>query len=141
MLTLTRTFHFAASHVLTRPDWDAVKNRAVFGKCANLHGHNYQLEVEVCGEADSETGMLIHATELRQMVEELIISQLDHKHLNDDVPWLKGKITTGEVIIDEIWKQLEPAFINHGKARLSQLRLWETPNFFVTRRAVGVSHG
>jgi 6-pyruvoyltetrahydropterin/6-carboxytetrahydropterin synthase len=133
MVTLTKTFEFAASHRLFRPDWDDEKNRAVFGKCANPngHGHNYQLEVSVAGEISSETGMVFDAEQLSRIVDELVFNEVDHKNLNRDVEWLAGKITTVEVIAESIWQRLAYALRERNpKARLHRIKLWETSRIY-----------
>ena len=58
---VTRRYAFSAAHVLARPDWDDERNRSVYGKCANPggHGHNYVLEVTVCGDVDLESGRVV----------------------------------------------------------------------------------
>ena len=64
---------FSASHQL----------RHYGGKCEALHGHNFQVEVEVCGkELDFETGILIDFKILKQHLQ-TVLDKLDHKHLND----------------------------------------------------------
>ena len=58
---MTRRVTFAAAHRYWRDDWSEERNRAVFGACANPHGHghNYALEVTVAGAIDPETGMCV----------------------------------------------------------------------------------
>mgnify|MGYP001396191505 CR=1 FL=1 len=48
------------------------------GKCANLHGHNFRVVVEIEGDIDSKTGMVIDFTKMKK-----VIDQYDHKSLND----------------------------------------------------------
>ncbi|WP_291320881.1 6-carboxytetrahydropterin synthase QueD [Desulfonatronospira sp.] len=53
------------------------------GKCENLHGHNFLVEAQVCGEkVDPDTGMLIDFKELKKNLQ-AVLEELDHKHLND----------------------------------------------------------
>ncbi|NIP81511.1 MAG: 6-carboxytetrahydropterin synthase, partial [Gemmatimonadetes bacterium] len=61
MAYLTRRATFAAAHRYWRDDWSEERNRAVFGACANPHGHghNYALEATVEGEIDDETGFSV----------------------------------------------------------------------------------
>ena len=60
--TLTKRLEFCSSHRYHNPNWDEAKNRKVFGACNNVntHGHNYLLEVTLCGEIDPVTGMIIN---------------------------------------------------------------------------------
>ena len=80
MVYLTRIEHFNAAHRLFNGDWDEEKNIAVFGKCANenWHGHNYELHVTVKGEPDPDTGFIMNAKELSQLINEKVIVILDH---------------------------------------------------------------
>ncbi len=63
---LTRRYHFSASHRLHTEAYDAAKNRAVFGKCNNPHGHghNYTVQVTFSGQVDPATGMVCNLADL-----------------------------------------------------------------------------
>jgi 6-pyruvoyltetrahydropterin/6-carboxytetrahydropterin synthase len=124
-LVVTRRVTFAAAHVLRRPDWDERRNQDVFGQCAGDHGHNYVLEVSVGGEPDPETGMIIDLKDLDQTVRETIVRHVDHRHLNRDVPFLKGVIPTAENLALAFWQQLEGRL---SSGRLQHLRLVESEN-------------
>ncbi len=50
---------FSAAHQLCDPDLSDDENRRLFGKCANLHGHNYIVEVVVAGKIDQATGYIM----------------------------------------------------------------------------------
>src|SRR6476619_7472471 len=93
MVYLTRLEHFNAAHKLYNPHWSREKNEEVFGECANenWHGHNFDLYVTVKGEPDSDTGFLIDAKHLSGLIRKYITEKLDHKNLNLDVDFLKGK--------------------------------------------------
>jgi len=123
-MTLTRTYEFAAAHRLDSPSLTADQNRAIYGKCNNPlgHGHNYVLEVTVEGSPDERTGFLCDLGALDSAVEELVVDRYDHRNLNEDVPEFAGRVTTSEVVAQEIFRRLE------GKlpARLHRVRLWET---------------
>ena len=90
--------YFEAAHRLHNPERDDDWNRRVFGKCNNLHGHghNYVLEVRVRGEVDAETGYLIDMKDLKGVVQDRVINDVDHRHLNLEVPWLDGVIPSAE---------------------------------------------
>lgn len=137
MLVLKRHFSFCASHRLFNPNFTDEKNKLIFGKCAgkNGHGHNYKLEVAITGNTNPETGMLFNLQELKDLVNETIIQDVDHKHLNFDVPWLDGKIPTTEVFVEAIWERLEEKLkmnqTNHIK--LQSVTVWETEKNIVTK--------
>ena len=93
MVYLTRLEHFNAAHKLFNPAWSKEENEAVFGVCANenWHGHNYNLYVTVKGHPHPETGFVYDVKKLSLLISEQVINHLDHKNLNLDVPFLKGK--------------------------------------------------
>jgi 6-pyruvoyltetrahydropterin/6-carboxytetrahydropterin synthase len=66
----------------------AEENRETFGLCnnPNYHGHNYELDVSVEGEVDPGTGYVVDLGVIKRIVEEQVLSRLDHKNLNLDVP-------------------------------------------------------
>lgn len=123
-MTLTRTFEFAASHRLHGEHLSHEENIELFGKCNNPagHGHNYILEVTVSGTPDERTGMLTDLGELDRSVEELVVDRYDHKNLNEDLPEFRGRITTSEVVAQQIFDTLR----EHLPARLERIRLHET---------------
>jgi 6-pyruvoyltetrahydropterin/6-carboxytetrahydropterin synthase len=129
MASLTKTFGFSAAHRLHSAALSDAENRAVFGKCNNLHGHghNYELEVTVRGEIDPRTGMVMDLGALMQTVQEEVIERFDHKHLNEDTPEFRALNPTGENITKVIWDILRPRL----GTSLTRVGLWETPkNFF-----------
>lgn len=128
---VTRRLHFSSAHKLGRPDWSAQKNQEVFGLCAspNWHGHNYELDVTVSGEIAAETGFVYDLKHLRELVEELVIDDVDHRNLNLDVPWLNAVNPTTENLIVGIWQRLADRF--PAGVTLERLVLWETPRNYV----------
>ena len=100
MIYITRKEHFNAAHKLFREDWNKEKNEEVFGRCANTnwHGHNYDLFVTI------ETGFVIDLKELKDIILANVVDKLDHKNLNLDVDFMKGKMASTEVLAMEIWK-------------------------------------
>ena len=126
---ICRKEHFNAAHKLYNPKWSKDKNKEVFGLCANenWHGHNFELIVTVKGEPDPETGFVIDLKLLGGIISEHIISKVDHKNLNLDVDFMRGKLTSCENLILEFWKILvrELAKVSN-KAFLHSLELVET---------------
>ena len=99
----------------------------MFGECAhpNWHGHNYEMEVVVRGEVDPETGYVIDLKQLKDLLEEQVVQDLDHRNLNLDVPWLSGTIPSTENVAIGIWGRIEPAL--PAGVELESVVLWETP--------------
>ena len=95
---VTRRVHFSAGHRLLNPEFSEERNRRVFGGCYNRHGHNYDLEVTVEGEVDPETGYVIDLGDLKRRLHEIVVDDVDHKFLNDEVGWLQGVNPTAETI-------------------------------------------
>ena len=136
MLTLKRIESFCASHRLFNPNWSDEKNFQVYGKCAHIHGHghNYKLEVCVTGEIDKETGMIFNLQNLKDVIKTQVLCDVDHKHLNFDVPWLDGKVPTTEVLVEAIWERLHTHFQSlKTSAKLSAVTIWETEKNIVTK--------
>ncbi len=136
MITLKRIESFCASHRLFNPNWSQEKNLQVYGKCSHVHGHghNYKLEVCVAGEIDAETGMVFDLQRLKDILKTLILDDVDHKHLNFDVPWLQGKVPTTEVLVDCVWERLNEHFATlNTKAKLTSVTIWETEKNIVTK--------
>lgn len=129
MVSITRRFDFSASHRYWRDDWSEAENQRVFGACTNRygHGHNYQLDVTVKGNADPVTGMVMNVTDLKRIVNE-VIDQFDHKHLNEDTPYFKQLIPTTENIVRVLWRLLAPSMppnVAFAKLRLYEMQdLW-----------------
>ena len=130
MLYVTRKAHFSAAHRLYNPTFSDERNEATFDKCNNPmgHGHNYLVEVTVAGIPDPLTGYVIDLKKLSALMEEFIIEKVDHKHLNYDVPELRGIIPTAENIALVFWQILEPK-VKDGK--LHSIRVYESDNNFV----------
>ncbi len=106
---VTRKEQFNAGHRLYNPEFTDEKNWEVFGKCSNPsgHGHNYTLEVTVAGEVDPETGYVIDLKTLSDVVHKRVIDDVDHRNLNVDVEWMRGRIPTAEVMASVFWERLE----------------------------------
>ncbi len=130
MLYVTKRVEFSASHRLFNPTFSDERNDEVFDKCNNFfgHGHNYVLEVTVCGLPNPETGYVIDLKKLKRIINYEIVDKVDHKHLNYDVAFLKGIIPTAENIVVTFWKLLENK-IDDGK--LFKMRLYESEDSYV----------
>lgn len=114
---------FNAAHQLYDPDLSDDENRHLFGKCANLHGHNYVLEVVVAGQIDQASGFVVDLKTLSDIIRTQVIRDVDHRNLNTDVPWLKGRVPTTENLAQAFWERLLPELPD---GLLRSVRLWET---------------
>ncbi|MCX6167182.1 MAG: 6-carboxytetrahydropterin synthase [Sphingobacteriales bacterium] len=132
MIFITRRERFNAAHKLYREDWSVEKNNDTFGKCANpnWHGHNYELFVTIKGGINPETGFVIDLKDLKKIIIANVIDPLDHKNINLDVDFMKGKLASTEILAVEIWNQLEQPIKQLGVA-LHRIKLFETENNYV----------
>jgi 6-pyruvoyltetrahydropterin/6-carboxytetrahydropterin synthase len=108
--TVTVKVFFEAAHRLHNPAQSDEWNRRVFGKCNNPHGHghNYVIEAAVTGEVDPETGYLIDMKDLKAVLNRLVVSEVDHRHLNIEVDWLSDIIPTAENLAREFFERVAP---------------------------------
>ena len=112
--SVTCSYTFEAAHRLT---WHP-------GKCRNLHGHSYRLDVTVQGPLDVN-GVVIDFDVLTEVVEREVIDRWDHRDLNEilDNP-------TAELLAHRAWELLTAAGVD-----LAALRLWETTDSSVALTA------
>jgi 6-pyruvoyltetrahydropterin/6-carboxytetrahydropterin synthase len=132
MVYITRRERFNAAHKLFREEWSDEQNLEVFGKCSNpnWHGHNYELFVTVKGEINPETGFVIDLKELKNIITLYVTSQLDHKNINLDVNFMKGKMASTEVLAVTIFERLK-MYVEELGAQLHAVKVCETENNFV----------
>lgn len=125
MLIIVKHFEFEAAHRL--PDHP--------GKCKYLHGHSYKLEVGVSGPVDQKTGMIADFKQLKTVINEAIIDQLDHSCLNDlsSLAGFPAENPTAETMVLWMVKQLKTRLACTG-CEVSLVRLWETSNSWVEWR-------
>jgi 6-pyruvoyltetrahydropterin/6-carboxytetrahydropterin synthase len=128
---LTRRYAFAASHRLHSALLTDEQNRATFGKCNNPygHGHNYEVEVTVCGELDPETGRVVDRAILDRLAEEQILKPFHFRDLNQEVSAFRSAVPTTENLVIEVDRRLRAAWgtvFAAGQPRLEKVRIRET---------------
>ena len=117
MYQLTKSVMFDAAHQL----------RDYIGKCANVHGHTYRLEVCVAGEKVSEIGLLFDFYDLKKLMQ-TVVDSLDHKFIND-VPPFDEINPTAENLAYFVYQTLRGQLtVQHPALRLKYVQIWETPN-------------
>lgn len=136
MIKISKEFSFDMAHLLDGHD----------GKCQNLHGHTYKLQIEVSGElyADgAKRGMVMDFSDIKQQVKSLILDHLDHAFIYDKFSERETKIaqlleemhlktfaletrTTAEEMARFIFYRLK----THSTLAISSVRLWETPTSY-----------
>ena len=127
---IIRREHFNAAHRLHNPNWSEAKNQAIFGKCNNphYHGHNYELEVKVIGYCDPETGYVMDAKVLSDLIKEQILDRFDHKNLNLEVSEFSNLNPTAENIARVIYELLKVQLPLDTELKIT---LYETPRNYV----------
>lgn len=117
---LTKHFEFESAHNLP---WHG-------GKCKNLHGHTYKLEVTVCSDTLKPEGILEDFGTLKDIVNAAIVEKYDHKYLNESFANPSAEIMAKRFFeeLDERWKTIGL----NGK--IYAVKLWETSNSFVEYR-------
>ncbi|XP_041939507.1 6-pyruvoyl tetrahydrobiopterin synthase [Alosa sapidissima] len=130
---ITRVQSFSACHRLHSKALSDEENKKVFGKCNNPHGHghNYKVEVTVCGKIDRRTGMVMNLTDLKQYIEEAIMIPLDHKNLDKDVPYFADVVSTTENLAVFIWDSLTKLLPPN---LLYEIKVYETDKNIVVYR-------
>lgn len=130
MVYISRDAHFCAAHKLYNEAWSKAKNEEIFGPCANenWHGHNFDMTVTVKGAVDSETGFVVNFKDLNKIIKTHVLDKVDHKNLNLDVDFMKGKLTSCENLLMAFWQILQPEILkmSEGRAALHCIKLKET---------------
>ena len=129
-ITVVKEFTFDAAHKLPSHP----------GKCKNLHGHTYRLQVGVKGPINPETGMVVDFAEVKWIVESIIINILDHSYLNemdraeDDL--FPKQNPTAELMVAWMVRALTNFFNEQweGIVKLALVRLYETPTSYAEWR-------
>ena len=121
---LTRRYMFSASHRLHNEGLDEQRNRDLYGKCNNPHGHghNYTVSVTVSGQVDPKTGMVCNLVDLDGFVHANVIERYDHVNLNC-LPEFQNQVPTTENLCACVYDILKRGF---GKAHLEKVKIDET---------------
>jgi len=112
MFEVSVTQTFAAAHQL----------RNYKGKCENLHGHNYRVEVTVEGEELNATGLVTDFADVKRLMKQ-VIDRLDHTYLNE-VPPFDVWNPSAENIALYFCQQVQPGL--EETVRVSRVKVWET---------------
>jgi 6-pyruvoyltetrahydropterin/6-carboxytetrahydropterin synthase len=111
---------FSAAHAL----------RGYRGKCENLHGHNWKVEVYVRGERLDDVGMLVDFKELKAATRR-VMHYLDHQNLNELQPFAVELNPSSEHLAGFILQEVGGA-INSDRVKVYKVRVWETPSTCAT---------
>jgi 6-pyruvoyltetrahydropterin/6-carboxytetrahydropterin synthase len=122
---INRRAEFSAAHRYWLPELSAAENQAKFGAGSNFpgHGHNYVLYVSLEGEID-EYGMVMNLSEVKPVIRDQIVNQLNNAYLNEVWPEFQETLPTTENVARVIWQRLEPYL------PLVNIRLFEHPQLW-----------
>ena len=104
--------------------------RGYKGKCENLHGHNYKIEIFARGSELNNIGLLVDFVELKQAADE-IVTYLDHKNLNELEPFVAEQNPSAENVARFILERIASK-IDDERVRIYKVKCWETPTSVAT---------
>jgi 6-pyruvoyltetrahydropterin/6-carboxytetrahydropterin synthase len=104
--------------------------RGYRGKCENLHGHNYKIEIYARGSELNHIGLLVDFVELKQAADELV-TYLDHKNLNELEPFVTEQNPSAENVARFCLENLA-AKLNDDRVEIFKVRCFETPTSVAT---------
>ena len=118
--SVCRRFRFDAAHYL--PNY--------VGKCKNLHGHSFFVDISLKGPVDGKSGMIVDFGWIKECFES-VSKDLDHHLLNDVIP-----NPTAENIAASLFEQIEYHWIQspNEPVQLEFVRVWETPDSYAEVR-------
>ena len=105
---------FAAGHAL----------RNYHGKCENVHGHNYRVQITVAGEKLDENGLLVDFIELKGLMSR-VVDYLDHRFIND-LPPFDVLNPSAENLAKYFHDEVSSGFQANLRVRISEVKVWET---------------
>jgi 6-pyruvoyltetrahydropterin/6-carboxytetrahydropterin synthase len=113
-------------------DFAAAHNLREFrGKCENLHGHNWKVEVVVRGTELDSSGVVIDFAEIKKAMRELL-GELDHRYLND-IPFFQEHNPSSENIARYLFDRLTEQ-LNGGSRWIHSVSAWESSDACATYR-------
>tara|TARA_B100000674_G_scaffold306261_1_gene254365 strand:+ start:608 stop:1018 length:411 start_codon:yes stop_codon:yes gene_type:complete len=127
MVHITRRERFSSAHKLENKNFSYKENCDTFGDCYNVHGHNYELFVTVKGEVNKKNGFVTNLKDLKKILNNYIISKLDHQIINE-VSFMKNKIASTENVCIAIWDELYEPIKNELNCKLFCVKVLETEN-------------
>ena len=98
--------------------------RNYHGKCENVHGHNYRVEVTFQGDRLNEAGLLVDFVEVKHLMNK-VIDYLDHQYINDLKPF-DVLSPSGENLAKYFHDEIRAGLGEQDPARISEVKIWET---------------
>jgi 6-pyruvoyltetrahydropterin/6-carboxytetrahydropterin synthase len=113
---------FAAGHAL----------RNYRGKCENVHGHNYRVEVTFHGPELDPAGLLVDFVVVKKLMG-AVVERLDHQFLNELAPF-DALNPSAENMAKYFYDEISGGLSENTAVKLSQVRIWETDTSSATYR-------
>ncbi len=115
-------------NVKVRSQFSSAHNlRGYKGKCEELHGHNWRVEVTAQKEDLDDAGMVVDFKELKKVLNEAI-AELDHKHLNA-LEFFKNNNPTSENIARYVYEKIAE---KSPEMNIKEVTIWETDTSLAT---------
>jgi 6-pyruvoyltetrahydropterin/6-carboxytetrahydropterin synthase len=119
MYEVTTIKSFSAAHMLT----------AIGGKCEELHGHNFKVEVTIAAKNLNSSGILIDFRYVKKWLQE-ILDNLVHKHLNE-IPFFTEINPSSENIAQYIYREMKLK-AKQAEVKVARVKVWESESSAVT---------
>lgn len=116
-VTIIKTF--SAAHLLAE----------IGGKCEELHGHNFRVEVTVGARELNSEGIVIDFRLVKKWLQD-ILDKMDHQHLNE-LPFFAGKNPSSENIAGQIYREIAK-MVSEAGVKILRVKVWESENAAVT---------
>ena len=112
--------HFSSAHQL----------RGYKGKCENLHGHNYKIEIFAKGEELNNIGLLIDFVDLKRSADD-VVKYFDHRNINELPPFDEELNPSAENLARFILEYLNRE-VSDDRVKIYKVRCYETPTSVAT---------
>ena len=106
--------------------------RGYRGKCENLHGHNYRVEIYARGRELDKTGLLVDFVELKAAADE-VVNYLDHRNINELSPFDEELNPSAENLARFILERVASR-VGDDRVQVFKVRCFETPTSVATYR-------
>jgi 6-pyruvoyltetrahydropterin/6-carboxytetrahydropterin synthase len=128
---LNKDMHISAAHYIPHPE---------SGKCQNVHGHNYFINLTIAGDRLNDAGFLVDF----KLLKDIIHKRYDHAFLNELPEFSGTSYPSTEVFAEQIWKSIQEHLDRlETKPKCIQVIVRETPTSYVVYRPKngGETHG
>ncbi len=122
---ITKQYKFCAAHRYWNNRWTEAENFENFGDDIYLHGHNYNMDITISGEINTDSGFIVNLQKLNNIVQENVISIMDHSQIEKDIDWFENRQPSTENMVVFIWERLAGKI--PSPAQLHSIKLQETP--------------